>query len=124
LFRQLRHLANVLLDDMTLPNTGVIVCPRHSLFLSQTHFHVFGLFFPIDVPRISNAVSAVVDLYRSFNLTRKLVGPTPTGSDVIVTQLSRDQDGGDVAMSAQRRPEVFKQEAETLRRYERSRAHD
>jgi len=95
---------------MTLSDTGVITGPRHSLFLSQTHFHIFGVFFPLAVPRISDAVSIVIDLYRSVNLTRHVMAPTRTGSDVMVVTDDR------VMMSAQHWPKVFEQESETLQR--------
>ena len=98
---------------MTLPDTGIITGPRQSIFLSQTHFHIFGLFFPLAVPRISDAVTIVVDLYRSVNLTRHVMAPTRTGNDVMVITESRDR----VIKSAQQWPKVFEQlEYETLQR--------
>ena len=90
--------------------------PRHSLFLSRTHFHIFGLFFPVTVPQISAAISIVLDLYRSVDLTVQVVAPTQTGNDVMANRWSRDHGNGDVMMSAQQWPEIFKQESETLQR--------
>jgi len=103
-------------DSMSLPDTGLITGPRRSLFLSQTHFHIFGLFFPLAVPQINAAASLVVDLYRSLNLTGRVVAaPSRTGSDVtVVTGESRDR--GDVLTSARHWPKVLEEEAETLRR--------
>ena len=103
-------------DSMTLSDTGVITGPRQSLFLSRTHFHIFGLFFPLAVPRITASASVVVDLYRSANLTGHVVAPTRTGSDVTVVTGSRDHGDGHVLMAAQQWPKVFEQESETLRR--------
>ena len=116
LFRQLRHLANILRNTMAVPDTGVITGSGRSLFLSQTHFHIFGVFFPLAVPRITAAVDVVVDLYRSVNLTGHAVAPTRTGNDVTTVARSRDHDDGYVSMSARRWPKVFEQEAETLQR--------
>jgi len=101
---------------MSLPDTGVIVIGRHrGVFLSRTHFHVFGLFFPVAVPRVTDSVSLVLDLYRSVNLlTVYTAGPTTTGTDVIVTPGSRDRE--EVAMSKRQWPELFKEEAENLQR--------
>jgi len=83
-------------DSMALPDTGVITGPRQGLFLSQTHFHIFGLFFPLAVPRISDSVSIVIDLYRSVNLTGHVMAPTRTGSDVMAVTESRDRGDGHV----------------------------
>ena len=116
LFRQLRHLANVLRNNMTMPDIGVItVADRHAVFLSQTHFHIFALFFPLAARRIPASVSAVVDLYRAANLAVKEAATT--GNDVIVTSRDRDVSYDVTTSSAQRRPAaVFEREAETLRR--------
>ena len=115
LFRHLRHLANVL-RSTTLPDTGIITGPNRSLFFSSIHFHIFGLFFPVIVPHISAAVSIVLDLYRSVNLTGQVVAPVRSGNDVTAIRWSRDHGNGDVMMSAQHWPEVFKQDSETLQR--------
>ena len=101
---------------MTLPDSGVITGPYHSLFLSRTHFHIFGLFFPIAVPRVSAAVSVVLDLYRCVNLTGQFVAPIQTGNGVTVIPWSRDHGNDDAMMSAQQWPEVFEQEFKTLQR--------
>jgi len=101
---------------MTPPDVGVITVqhgPRQSIFLSQTHFQIFGIFFPLAVPRISAAASLIIDLYHSLNLTGRVVA-TP-GSDVtVVTGGSRDH--GDVGRSTSQWPNVFEQESETLQR--------
>lgn len=111
LFRHLRHLANVLRNDI-----GIIMGPDRSLFFSRTHFYIFGLFFPVTVPHISAAVSVVLDLHHSVNLTGYVVPSTETGNDVMAIRWSRDHGESDVTMSAQHWPEVFKQESETLQR--------
>jgi len=118
LSRQLRHLANAMQNGKTLPDAGVItIKPRHSLMLSRTHFHIFGLFFPITMPRTSASAALVVDLYRSVNLTSKVAAPMSTGSDVIVIPVSRDRGAADdVTTSVQRWPGVFEKHAKTLRR--------
>jgi len=115
--RRLRLLANELRNNMALPDMGVIISANRSLFLSRTHFHIFGLFFPLAVPRVSAAVSFVIDLYRSVNLTGQFVATTQTGNGFTVIPQSREHgDNGDIVMSAQQRPEVFDQELETLQR--------
>jgi len=117
LFRHVRHLANMLRNNAILSDSGVITGPNCSLFLGRTHFHIFGLFFPLAVQRISAAVSVVIDLYRSVNLTAwQFVAPTQTGNGVTVVPWSRDRGDNDVINPAQRWPEVFEQQSETLQR--------
>ena len=114
--RHLRHLRSVLRSDMTLPDAGAVMCPKRSLFVGRTHFHIFGLFFPLVVSRISVAVSVIFDLYSSVSLLRHVDEPTHTGNGVTVITRSRYFGDDDVTMSAQKWSVLFEQESETLQR--------
>jgi len=38
-------------------------------FLTKTHFEIFGLFFPVDLPDLPSAITLLSDLYHHTNLT-------------------------------------------------------
>ena len=95
-----------LIGHQQQPDTAAAGRTTHQLpaamFLTKTHFDIFGLFFPVALPDLPSAVTLVADLYHHVNVTLSLRPSIKT-----VTK-SR---GADTAW-----PQVWQQELETLTR--------
>jgi len=101
---QLKGIA--LIENLQQPDAAAAGKTGHQLpagvFLTKTHFEIFGVFFPVDLPDLPSAVTLVSDLYLHANVTMSL---RPSISIVNKSQ------GAAVSW-----PRVWRQELDTLTR--------
>ena len=104
--KQWKGVAWIFPDPDPATSTSSSTEPRRRLppaiFLTRTHFDIFGLFFPVGVADLQSAVALVTDLYLQAQVTLRLhpsirVANQPQGS-------------------AARWPELWQQELDTLNR--------
>ena len=87
-------------------------------FFTRVHFDIFGVFFPLAVPRLDSAMQLLTDVYGSDKLTFCVTGAELSSSSSSLSSLHLCDGAAKRSLQeTKQRKEVYTQELATLRRY-------